>query len=265
VTRAICPACRSALPLDAVLCGHCGLAVRPTCSNCGEALAADDASCRRCREPIDAPAPAPPVYAPPPPLSTVAIAPRVVPGPPSTATQPARTAARRRRPAFAARLLLIAVVAGALVAGGLLALEAFAPRSQAPFDLVHRSYPALGFSVSRPSAWRETQAENTVTIGQPNGVRGFRVVVEKQTLAAAHMVVSASIRRPPRGVEPIGLSDAVSVDSRPAFRYTFYAGGRYVQQWWIERPGGTFRFEFWSAQNDAGALAEQIVATFALG
>jgi hypothetical protein len=165
-------------------------------------------------------------------------------------------------------MVVIAVVAGVLVTGGLLALEVFAPRSQAPFDLVHRSYPALGFSLSRPSTWRETVRGTVVTIAEPDNARGFRVVVEKQTLAAAHVSVAAQVRRPPAGIDPISLSDAVTVDAQSAFRYTFNSGGRYVQQWWIARPGGTFLFEFSTGQGaeaDAGKLAEQIVETFSLG
>lgn len=255
MTRAICPACRSAIPLDAALCSHCGLAVRPTCSNCGEVLGSGDVVCRRCREPIDAP-PSEPIRVAQP--ATVAVAPRV-------ATQPR---VRRRRSSVVAQLVVIAVVAGVLVTGGLLALEVFAPRSLAPFDLVHRSYPALGFSLSRPSTWRENVRGNVVAVAQPDNARGFRVVASKQTLAAAHVSVAAQIRKPPRGVDPIALSDALTVDTQPAFRYTFNSGGRYVQQWWIRKPGGTFLFEFSTAQGaeaDAGKLAEQIVDTFSLG
>src|SRR5581483_4578443 len=173
-----------------------------------------------------------------------------------------------RRTRVVVQLLVIAIVAGALVTGGLLALEMFAPRTQAPFDLVHRSYPALGFSLSRPSGWHETVRADTVTIMQPDNLRGIRVVTERKTLAAAHVAITAQIRKPPRGVDPIALSDAIGIDSQPAFKYTYLQGAKYVQQWWIARPGGTFLFEFsapGTSQGDAAILAEQIVDTFTLG
>ena len=238
--------------------------MRPTCSNCGEVLAPGDVACRRCREAVEAP-PSEPVYAthvvaPP---QTVAVVTRV-------AVEKPRVAERKRlRPAVAVQLLVVGVVAGVVVAGGLLALELFAPRSEAPFDLVQRSYPALGFSLSRPNNWVESLRGTTLVVSEPNGgARGIRVVAEGKTLAAAHIAVSAEMRKPPRSKDPIALSDAMAVDGHAAFRYSFDEGDRYVEQWWIDRPGGTFRVEFWaprSAERDAGLLAAQIIATFTIG
>ena len=264
MTRAICPACRSAIPLDAALCGRCGLAVRPTCSNCGEVLASGDVACRRCRERIEAP-PSEPVYA-----ARVVAPPQTVTLVPRVAVQKPRVAeGKRSRSAVAVQLLVIAVVAGVVVAGGLLALELFAPRSEAPFDLVHRSYPALGFSLSRPNNWVESLHGATLVVSEPDGAaRGIRVVAERKTLAAAHSAVSGEMRKPPGSRDPIALSDAMSVDGHAAFRYSFAEGGRFVEQWWIERPGGTFRVEFWapqSAERDEGLFAGQIIATFTIG
>jgi len=235
------------------------------CSNCGEALVPGDLTCRRCREPVQAP-PSEPVYtahAVVPAPQTVALAPRV-------AVDTARVAQpKRSRRAVAVQLVVIAIVAGLLVAGGLLALELFAPRSQAPFDLVHRSYPAFGFSLSRPNNWQESVHGESVAFAEPHGgAHGFRVVVERRTLAAAHVLVSGEMRKPPRSKDPIALSDAVTVDGSAAFRYSFDQGGRFVEQWWIDRPGGTFRVEFWAPQSgerDAGRLSEQIIATFTIG
>lgn len=246
--------------------------MRPTCVNCGEALGATDDVCRRCREPIGAPAGAGVLAAP----AAVALARPVVAAPPARpdAAAPALSAPpvaafrRRSRLRVFAQLLAVAVVAGAVVTGALLALELFAPRSVAPFDLVHASFPALGFSVSRPNDWTVAANARSVTFTAPGGSSGFRVVSERTTLDAAREAVARQIRQPGPSIDPIGISAPMTVDGQPAFRYSFDVDDSFIQQWWIGRPGGTFRLEFWdpeSSHGDAGQVAQSIVDSFTVG
>jgi hypothetical protein len=155
----------------------------------------------------------------------------------------------------------------------LLALEAFAPRPSAPFDLVHRAFPAEGFSVSRPSTWTESTrrvaGNPAVVFTEPGGTgRGFRVIAEHTTLAKARAAIVAGAGHPSKGSDPIGITDSLTVDGNHAFRYTFTGGGTFTQQWWIERPGGVFLVEFWAPDSDeqgAGQLGDRIVETFGVG
>jgi len=177
----------------------------------------------------------------------------------------------RRRGAVFGQLLVVAVVGGVIVAGGLLALEAFAPRRAPSVDLVHRSFPALGFSVSRPANWTESSPRDGTAIvftAPAPDTRQFRVAVEAATLNHARLVIMADMSHPAVGRKPIGVSDPISVGGKPALRYAFTESGRLVQQWWVERPGGTFRLEFVSprsVQRQAEPLAARIVDTFLLG
>lgn len=262
MTRAICPACRAPITLDAVFCARCGLAVRPTCANCGEALGAADTACARCREPVESAAS---------PVATGRMRRLAGPVPVTVAEQPAPAPTRRTRRGVVTQLVLIAVVAGVLVAGGLLALEVFTPRPAAPVDLIHRSFPSLGFSVSRPPDWKEVSRRvggNPGVVFSPGPSRGFSVSSVPTTLARARVAVAREMRNPPANKRPIGVTDDVAVDSRDAFLYTLVQDAQYRQQWWVERPGGVFRIEFWAPeynQRDAGELAQHIVDSFTLG
>lgn len=278
MTRAVCPACRAPIALDAALCSRCGLAVRPTCASCGEALGVSDRSCPRCGEYVES------GFVPP-------VVPRTVhleyadtaiveeaaqterderaQPPAGTSAQSAQTRVGGRR--VVVQLIVIALVAGVLVAGGLLALELFAPRPAAPFDLVHRSVPDLGFSVSRPATWIESSRrvgpDQVLAFTEPNGSRGFRVVVGKTPFAQARAAVANEIRRPPAGTNPIS-TDNVTVDGRPAIRYALIKNGQYRQHWWVERSGGVFRVEFWGPewnQRETEELAVHIIETFRSG
>jgi hypothetical protein len=187
--------------------------------------------------------------------------------------RPDRVRRKRRRGAVLVQLLVIAIVAGLLVAGGLLALEAFAPRPAAPFDLVHRSFPAIGFSISRPPNWTESvqrvRGHQAVVFTEPGGTRrGFHVISEQSTIAKARTAIIAGAKHPSKGRDPIGLTDSLSVGGHRAFRYTFTEGGTFTQQWWIQRPGGVFLVELWAPDSDvegAGQLGDRIIETFGVG
>jgi hypothetical protein len=169
---------------------------------------------------------------------------------------PERTGARPRRHRHVA---LIAVVAGLVVTGVLLGLEVVAPNRDAPFDFVHRSFPALGFSLSRPNAWSESSTRvggrPAVVFTEPGGLLSFRVVVDVVTLSRARTTIA-------------GEASTVAVGGSPAIRNSFALGGTLVQQWWVQRPGGTFRLEFFAPEDDATdarRLAADVVGSFSLG
>src|SRR5205807_5034906 len=122
-------------------------------------------------------------------------------------------------------------------------------------------YPSLGFAVSVPKSWVAS------TIGVAQGVsfndpaskdasrRGFRVLLQPSSLGAAQNSVLGEIRRPPAGKDPIAVNNGLAVGGNRAFRYTYGMGDTYVEQWWIERTGGTFRVDIWtpaSEQSTAG-------------
>jgi hypothetical protein len=260
------------MALDVPLCGRCGLAVRPTCANCGEALAAGDVACRRCREPLEvmaspratvatAVAVEPDVH-----VATEVVAPPLVPV--------ARK--RRRRRGVALRVVVIAIVAGVLVAAGLLALELVAPRPAVPIGLVHRAYPDMGMAISAPEGWVASTGPDkqrpVVEFFEPDldrhaGQRGFRVAVEKAKLADARKAVAADVRRGGPGFRSIDVAGGLAADGHAAFRYEYVDHATYIEQWWVARPGGTFRIEFWaplSDQSNTTALAQQIVDTFTM-
>lgn len=220
----------------------------------------------RCHEPIG-------VAPVPPPRAAAITTQQLAPSPPRVEVTPAPApapAVRRRRSGIV-QLVIIALVAGLLVAGGLLGLELFAPRASINVDLVHRSFPELGFSVSRPAAWKETLRRvegNPGVVFSPAAAQGFSVAVSRTSLVAARTAVGREMRRPPSNTEPIAVTDDLVVDSHDAFRYTFIRDGQYRQQWWVERPGGSFRIEFWAPeynQRDAGEIAQHIIDTFRLG
>jgi len=130
----ICPACRAPISLEASLCGRCGLAVRPTCPSCGEPLQAGDESCSRCGVALDdvafaAPPPPPAPPAPPPPTS---MAVEVLERARHESVPLASPKPRRKRGRVLLQLVVIAVVAGVLVAGAMLALQLVAPRPASP-------------------------------------------------------------------------------------------------------------------------------------
>jgi hypothetical protein len=169
----------------------------------------------------------------------------------------------------------IALMSGLVVAGVLIAVKPFEPvPTVTDGGLARHSYAVLGFAVSVPSNW----TDRATTVGGSRGVafsdsshnasqQGLRVLVESASLAAAENAITAEIRRPPAGKDPIAVNDALVVGGRRAFRYTFEYAKTYYEQWWVERPGGTFRVEFAAPvtnQHEAGLVADRVVRTFAV-
>ena len=71
--------------------------------------------------------------------------------------------------------------------------------------------------------------------------------------ALAELIVNEPARRQPRTID-------VTID--------YPDGDNFVQQWWVDRPGGSFRVEFYGPQSDerdAKQLAQRIIETFAVG
>lgn len=182
-------------------------------------------------------------------------------------------AVRTRRRGGFARLVFIAIVAGLLVAVGLIALELVVQRPAPPSGLVSRAYPAFGFAISEPEGWDVSQADQphpVVEFFEPDndtvaGKRGFRVALERSTLQQARKAVAEDIRRGGRNYKLVGVSAGLAADGQPAFRYEYVSDETYVQQWWVTRRDGTFRIEFWgpsSDRNDTDALASRLLDTF---
>jgi hypothetical protein len=95
--------------------------------------------------------------------------------------------------------------------------------------------------------------------------RGFRVLLQPSSLAAAQKTVAGEIRRPPASKDPIAVNNGLVIDGNRAFRYTYGMGDVYVEQWWIERTGGTFRVDIWtpaSEQNSIAGVGDRVVRTF---
>jgi len=165
-------------------------------------------------------------------------------------------------------MVLAAVSAGA-VAGVLVLVKPFAGGTATSPGLVRRSYPNLGFALSVPKSWVDTpvgaaQGVSFTDRAAPPG-RGFRVLLQTPTLAAAQATVVSEIHRPPAGRDPIAVNDGLVVGGYRAFRYTFGQGNAYYEEWWIQRTGGTYRIDIWApvtAQNEVGSTGDRVVRTF---
>lgn len=142
-------------------------------------------------------------------------------------------------------------------------------------SLAEASYPDLGFAVSYPRGWRSArrtieQGRSAVLFRDPTSgeasapQRAFDVIAESVPLAQAREGVEGTFRGRFRDYTLIGLFDA-TVGGRPAFRHEFFASGLRFEQWWVERPDGTFRLTFWQPRTDPHASSElnaRIAATF---
>jgi hypothetical protein len=176
----------------------------------------------------------------------------------------------RRRGLLA--LGVIAAVSGIVVAAVLLVAKPFSPeRDPATVGLVRRVYPSLGFDISVPRSWKDAPT----TVGGARGIAftdsgkdaardGFRVLAMTTSLQEAQAAVVAEIRRPPGDKDPIAINEGLRVGGRRAFRYTFGSGSSYIQQWWVERPGGTLLLQMWTpvaSQREASVLSDRVVET----
>ena len=111
--------------------------------------------------------------------------------------------------------------------------------------------PSAGDDTAKPSVPRGDVAIPPGTEDEPAGGAGSGNPVYSDLTANA--LLSGPVR---------------TVDGKPALRYSFTRSGQFVQQWWVERIGGSFRVEFFARASDeraAGQLAARIVETFTIG
>lgn len=260
MTTSVCPNCRASIPLDTAVCPECGAAVRPTCAHCGEALAVGDERCPACGEPVGGAAPEPST-------STAPVTPVVSVTPAQTEAEPERRS-RVRLPPYR-HLVAIGLVSGLVVAAGLLALELVRPSSGLhSVSLESATFEELGFAVGYPAGWTvqpgRHQRRDAVTFLDPSrSDRGFRVLVDDLSLEQARERTEA--RSGDRGYELIGIDPSAEIGEVNALEHIYNEDGLHHEQWYVERPGGTFRIDFWAPAGraeEASALNAQIVDSF---
>ncbi len=177
------------------------------------------------------------------------------------------------------RLVAIGLVAGVVVALGLLALEFFGPRLLGTLpDQVQLERKAFSnFAINVPEGWdvREERigSRPAINVLEPAGgddVAGlseFHIVVEKESLAVARRL--ADLRAPPsaQSYEEINIVDGIRIDGLKTFRHLYIDDDAYVEQWWIERGNGTYRIEFSSPvsrREESAQLNVRIARSFDL-
>lgn len=275
--------------MDAHACSRCGLAVRPTCSTCGEALEVRMHACPRCWEVIEHPAlvgdgaaeasilhaPASTEYGA---TGTESVAVAHVPATTSTPdlTTPVQAVPARRRqitpiPARIetqrkvrfGRLMLAGLVAGLLVAVGLVALEVFVPewRGTLPdqVKLVREAFPDKDFAISVPGGWdvrnEDVDGKPGVAVFEPVGaadddrLRRFNIVGVTRSFDRARALAEDRAPASARDYEEIDITDGLRLDGRRTFRHRYNDGEEYREEWWVQRGDGTHRIEFASPES----------------
>lgn len=249
--------------------------MRATCAACGEALWVGVVDCPTCGEPVEEPwGWAPPELAaeavsrePTDVAPTVAIETIQAPPPEQAWAVPVH---RRGRQWL--NVVAVGLVSGVIVAAGLLALELVGPNRSRVLDttLEERSFERLGFAISYPTGWsvgtEGTGVVESVSFTDPDepSQRGFRVVLEDVALDRVREDVEDRYRLRRPGYRLIGMTDE-EVAGRPTVRHVFADEGLVFEQWWVERPEGTFRIELWSPERDAELAADvhdRIVRSF---
>lgn len=173
-------------------------------------------------------------------------------------------------------VFIVGLVAGIVVAAGLLALELVAPGGlpTEEVELRAQSFPGLGFAVSHPVGWTvessPVEALDAVSFTDPRrqdgaSRRGFRVVADSVPLERVRNEVEELFRRKRADYRKITITDGLELAGEQALRHIFRDGGLIFEQWWVPREGGTFRIEFWapaSEQEVANAENGRILETF---
>jgi hypothetical protein len=150
----------------------------------------------------------------------------------------------------------VGLVAGLVVALGLLALELVGPGSgldSGDPSLQRQTFDDLGFAISYPSGWTlqtaRVQRLRAVTVVDPleaRAQRGFRVALDTVSLRQAESGVRSLSRDGRRTYQRISIDAAVEVAGAPALEHIYSSGGLRFEQWYVARAGGTYRIEFWA-------------------
>lgn len=190
---------------------------------------------------------------------------------------PVRTDARRK--IRFGRLLLVGVVAGLLVAIGLVALEVFVPewRGTLPdrVKLVREAFPDKDFAISVPEGWdvrnEDFDGKPGVAVFEPVGaaqddrLRRFNIVGITRSLDQARALAEDRAPASARDYEEIDITDGLRLDGRRAFRHRYADGEEYREEWWVQRGEGTHRIEFvspMSRREESAILFVRIARTF---
>jgi hypothetical protein len=211
----------------------------------------------------------------------VSTAPAAVPPPVVVAREPSaetvtvpapRPAPAVRMPPFR-HLVAIGLVAGLLVAVGLLSLELVGPGpalDPGDVDLQEQEFDDLGFVISSPVGWsvrrgrvERLQGVTFIDATEAGQRRGFRVVLDKLSLREVNRHLASLVRN--RDYDRISADSGVEVGGQPALEHVYTQGGLRFEQWYVERPGGSYRIEFWApmdATEQASTVDAQILDTF---
>lgn len=184
-----------------------------------------------------------------------------------------------RRRVRVGRLILLGLLSVVLLTLGLLALEAWGPQLRG--DLVEQvrldreSFPSLDFAIRAPRGWEVREGtvggRPAVVVREPatdepaGELREFGVFVEKRSFDRARELADERIPASAEDYDEIGIIDGLTVDGRSAFRHLYTDEDEYIEDWWIERGGGTFRLEFSSPisrREESAQLNVRIARTF---
>jgi hypothetical protein len=182
---------------------------------------------------------------------------------------------RDRRKLRLGRAIFIGLVAGLLVAGGLIALEAVGPRLRGnepdQVELVREAFPDLDFAISAPRSWdvrpQRVSGLSAVTFIEPvreGANRRFRMTLDRPSLDGARREADDRDGAAGSSYDEINIIDGVQLDGRKAFRHMYILGDEYRETWWIERGPRTYRLEFWaplSRREDSAQLYVRIART----
>ena len=177
------------------------------------------------------------------------------------------------------RLLLVGLVAGLLLALGLVALEVFVPewRDTLPdkVKLVRQAFPDKDFAINVPEGWdvrsEDVDGKPGVAVFEPVGtaendrLRRFNIVGVTRSFDRARALAEARAPASARDYEEINITDGLRLDGRRAFRHRYADGEEYREEWWVQRGDGTHRIEFsspMSRREESAILFVRIARTF---
>jgi hypothetical protein len=179
---------------------------------------------------------------------------------------------RRRRKFRPIRVLIIGLVAGLLVAAGLLAGEGVAPRYLYPdpqtIELREVLYTELGFRLNVPATWKVDTANNNVTFSDPDRSddRGWRVVAEPASFDTARNNLDRYNRSRFSSYLRIDRTTDELISGRSTIRSEFIGNDLEYHQWWIDAGrDGSLRLESWfhpAEGDEAVVLDQRMIETF---
>jgi hypothetical protein len=168
---------------------------------------------------------------------------------------------------------------GLVVALGLVALEAFAPKlpgtSARRVRLDTTAISDLGIAIDVPRRWTEDRdpvdGQPAVTFSAPATAgdtgrqRGFRVVIDDRTFDQARRQADRRVDDSEDEPNEITIVDDLEVDGSETFRLVFFDDEEFREEWWLEREGAAVLIEFWSPaseREEAAILNGRIANSF---